>query len=72
MTGDEYREIIGRLGMRKIDAVRFLRINETTSRRWMAEINPIPLPTVMLLRVMVKHDISPEEVDELLTRKGDL
>jgi hypothetical protein len=72
VTGDEYGEVIDRLGLSKTGAAKFLRVDETTSRRWSKDQHPIPIPVVMLLRTMVRHGISPASVIANLERNHDL
>lgn len=71
MTGHEYSEVIDRLGLLKVDAARFLHVNETTARRWIKG-SPIPIPVVALLRVMTRYNLTPDNVLRLLERHGDL
>jgi hypothetical protein len=69
MTGNEYRAAIRRLGLSQAGAARLLGVNETTSRRWIKDKHPIPISADLLLRVMVAHRITPENVMLLSTKK---
>jgi hypothetical protein len=65
MTGDEYREAIEKLKLTQVGAAEFLGVDDTTSRRWIADKHPIPDATVMLLRAMVRYKLTPSRVAKL-------
>ena len=69
MTGHEYREAIERLELSQVGAARFLGVAETTSRRWIAEVHPIPPTVEMLLQVMLSYKLSPNSVQSLMKKK---
>ena len=69
MTGHEYKQAIARLDLTPVAAARFLGVDDTTSRRWITDRNPIPQPVAMLLEVMVKKNMTPHSVVALMKRK---
>ena len=68
MTGSEYQKVIAHLGLSQVGAAQFLGVNDTTSRRWVADKHPIPTAVSKLLRVMDHHDLRPDEVDAMKQR----
>lgn len=62
MTGPELREVIVRLGMSQVGLAGFLGYDDSMVRRWIADKHPVPIPVEMLLRVMVKHHLTPTKV----------
>ena len=68
MNGDELQEAIDRLGMSQVGAARFLGHNDSTVRRWIAGKFPIPHTVAMLLRVMVRYRLTPDNVLSLVRR----
>ena len=69
MSGLEYRRAIVSLGLRPTAAARFLGINPTTSRRWIAGEHPIPICVEMLLKTMLTHDLKPDSVRALAKKR---
>lgn len=65
MTPAQYRCILKRLGLSQRKAGPFLGVNERTSRKWIAGDSPVPLSAALLLRLMVKLKLSPDEVKRL-------
>ena len=62
MSADEYRRAIERLGVGTQDkAADFLDVSLRTSHGY-ANGAPIPTHVAMLLRLMLKHGIKPEDV----------
>jgi hypothetical protein len=68
MTNKQYREAIEALGLSQVKAAAFLDINERTSRVYAA--SGAPKVVDMLLTVMVIYDISVDDVNQLMKRKG--
>lgn len=68
MTGDELRATIKRLGLSQVDAAKFLGYDDSTVRRWIRNKHPIPPVVEMLLMVMVRHYLTPDNVLSLVTR----
>ena len=68
MNGDEYQKAIERLDLTKVEAARFLGVDDTTSRRWIAG-SPIPRAVVILLRLMIRYRLSPDHVQTLVGKK---
>jgi hypothetical protein len=62
MTGDDYRHAIDHLGMTQVGSARFFGVNDKTPRRWISGEHPIPCAVSMLLRVMVRHHLTPHHV----------
>jgi len=68
MSGDEYKAVLRKLGMTHggKSAVAFLGIELSTSYRY-ARLGA-PKPVAMLLRLMVKMRLTPEEVETVRLR----
>jgi hypothetical protein len=63
MTPNQYRTAIAKLGLSQRGAAAFLKIGERTSRRWALGESPIPEGYAMLLRLMVRLNLAPVDVD---------
>lgn len=66
MTHEQYRIAIEKLGLSQVQAARFFGANERTSRRWAIGENDIPVPVEIVLRMMLRYRISPEEVNLMM------
>lgn len=53
MTHDEYRQMIGHLGLSQNAAARLLGVDERTSRRWALGERDIPPPAERFLRYLM-------------------
>ncbi len=62
MSPQQYRDAIAQLGMSQVRAGEFLIGNPRTSRRWASGDSPVPRSVALLLRLMIEHDIRPEDV----------
>lgn len=62
MTKDEYRDAIARLGLSQVKAGVMLGVDPRTSRRWALGEDQVPRAVALLLRLMVRHKISPDEI----------
>lgn len=62
MTPKQYADAIERLGLSQRAAGRFLGVDERTSRKWIAGDARIPESVALLLRLMIKLKLSPDEV----------
>ncbi len=62
MTPTQYREAIARLGLTQVAAGEFLIGNPRTSRRWASGDSPVPRSVALLLRLMIEHDIKPDDL----------
>jgi DNA-binding transcriptional regulator YiaG len=62
MTPKQYAEAIDRLGLSQRSAGKFLGVDERTSRKWIAGDARIPESVALLLRLMIKLKLSPDEV----------
>lgn len=60
MSGDEYREIIRKLGMSHRGAALFLGLAERSNRRYIRDGMPLQAIEI-LLRVMLAKRITPED-----------
>jgi DNA-binding transcriptional regulator YiaG len=62
MTPHQYAEAIARLGLSQRAAGKFLGVDERTSRKWIAGDARIPESAAVLLRLMIRLKIKPEDV----------
>lgn len=62
MTPKQYAEALTRLGLSQRAAGKFLGVDERTSRKWIAGTNRVPESVAMLLRLMIRLKIKPEDV----------
>jgi hypothetical protein len=62
MTPKQYADAIDRLGLSQRAAGKFLKIGERQSRRYIAGDAKVPEPTAMLLRLMMKLRLKPDDV----------
>ena len=62
MSPKQYAEAIERLGLSQRGAGKFLGVDERTSRKWIAGDARIPESVAMLLRLMVRLKIKPDDV----------
>jgi hypothetical protein len=69
MTGDEYRDAIEKLNLSQVGAADFLGVDDTTSRRWIADKHPMPRATELLLRAMVHYKLTPSRVAKLIPKE---
>jgi DNA-binding XRE family transcriptional regulator len=61
MTPNQYRTALERLGLTQDSAAEFLGVSLRTSHGY-ANGSPIPEATAKLLRLMVRLELSPEDV----------
>jgi hypothetical protein len=62
MTPKQYADAIDRLGLSQRAAGVFLKIGERQSRRWIAGDAKVTESAAMLLRLMIRLKLSPEDV----------
>jgi transcriptional regulator with XRE-family HTH domain len=62
MTPMQYRAAIEKLGLSQRAAAAFLGVDERTSRRWALDEAQIPESVAMLLRLMVRLKLTPDDV----------
>ena len=67
MTGDEYRKIVGKLGLNQLEAAQLFDVDARTIRRWQTGVVSIPLATATLLRLMIKY----KPVRNYVIRQGE-
>ena len=65
MTKTQYKKAIKAVGLSQVKASEFFEVVRNTSPRWARGEAPIPGAVAKLLRVMIRYEISPEEVDKL-------
>lgn len=63
MTPAEFRDAIARLGLSHERAGRWLGISPSAAEGYALGDYPVPQPTAMLLRLVVKLGLRPEDVD---------
>jgi DNA-binding transcriptional regulator YiaG len=63
MTPEQYRRAIDKLGLSQVRAARFLGIGDTAGQGWARGDTAIPHAVELLLKVMLKHDIAPGDLD---------
>lgn len=68
MTGDHYKAILQEFGLTQLEAGEWLDVSERTSQGY-AGGRRIPLATVKLLQLMIRLNLKPDDVDQII-RKG--
>jgi hypothetical protein len=64
VTPKQYAEAITRLGLSQRSAGKFLGVDERTSRKWVAGDSRIPESVALLLRLMVRLKLTPDDVKQ--------
>lgn len=64
MTPTEFKTIIAKLGFSQEAAGEWLGVSRRQGQRWAAGDREIPKSVGMLLRVMMKHKITIDQVDK--------
>lgn len=67
MNGTEYRQAVKDLGLNLTSAGHFLGLTERTSARYAS--GGAPLHIAMLLKLMIRHGLKPEEVTAMVTKR---
>ena len=67
MTPHQLQRALDRLGLSQRGTARLLGVDERTMRKWIAGNARIPEAVAKLLRVMIRHKLTPEDVDKLDT-----
>jgi hypothetical protein len=67
MIGKEYSDALDTLGLTIASAARFLRISAQLSGRIAAGRDTLGWPRSALLRLMVRHRVTPQQVDEIMS-----
>lgn len=62
VTGMQYRTAIEKLGLSQVGAASFLKVDARTSRRWALGEAQVPESVAMLLRLMIRLKLKPEDV----------
>ena len=63
MAADEYREIIGKLGMSQEGAGEWLKIGKRTSQGYALGEYKVPGPMAILLRLLAAGKISVKDIE---------
>lgn len=66
MNSKRYRTVIEAIGLSQVAAAKFVGVAPRSSRRWAAGDAPIPDDVAVLLSIMAKHQITPEEARGLI------
>lgn len=66
MTGEEYIDALRALGLSINDGARFLRISNKLSVRVARGDDTLQWVRAALLRIMIKHRITPQEVEQIM------
>jgi DNA-binding transcriptional regulator YiaG len=62
VTPKQLEDVLENLALSQRGAGRLLKTNERQIRRWVAGDSQIPEAVAILLRMMIKHEINPEDV----------
>jgi DNA-binding transcriptional regulator YiaG len=62
MTHQQFRNAIAKLGLSQVQAAHTLNVTPRTARRWALGEIGVPSPVEKLLRLMLAHKITPQEV----------
>ena len=65
MTKTAYRAAIDAVGLSQVKASVFFEVDRKTSPRWARGEAPVPGAVAKLLRVMIRHELAPEDVNAL-------
>lgn len=66
MSPEEYRELIGLLGLTQGGAAALLGVDARTSRKWANAEREIPPTAARFLRFILRAKVRPEEVMQVL------
>jgi hypothetical protein len=70
MTSKQYRQLLKLLDISQVGAGRLLEIDPRTSRRYaLGEMEIIPKMINIILRLMLKYNLTPEDIEDLLKEK---
>ena len=65
MNAKRYRQLYESFDLSQVRMARFLGVDARTSRRWALSEKLMPYDAAMLLELMHKHKITPDEAREL-------
>jgi hypothetical protein len=68
MTGAQYQKAIDRFKLSQMDSARMFDVNGRTVRRWISDDVPIPHSVAIVLVLMRKYNIAPEQIVGLFKR----
>lgn len=69
MTHEEFRAAIDKIGLSQVATARLFGAGDRTARRWASGENDVPLSVAIVLRLMLKHGITPEEIEKIARGK---
>jgi transcriptional regulator with XRE-family HTH domain len=70
MPSAELRELIQSLGLTQAAAAKFVGVEPRTLKRWLAGGAPVPHSVILLLRIVDRLRLSPEDMALLLKAEG--
>lgn len=69
ITARQYRKFLEALDISRARAGKMLGLDERTSRRYANDISRVPDPVNIVLRLMLKYKLTPDDIDELKQEK---
>lgn len=66
IPAERYSRLLDRIGLSQRGAARFFGINERTSRAYASGESPVDPRTAMLLEIMARYKIAPEDALRLI------
>lgn len=70
MTPDEYREVIGKLGLSQVAAAELLGVDARTSRRWANGERDVPAPAVRFLQYLIATGKTGDKAMKILNKSS--
>jgi DNA-binding transcriptional regulator YiaG len=67
MTHTQFEAARNKLGLTQAQVGRLVDVEPRTVRRWAAGEQPVPVGVAMIMRLLIKHNISPDEAYKLAT-----
>jgi DNA-binding transcriptional regulator YiaG len=64
VTARQYRNALKKLGLRQSDAANLLGVSVRAAHSWANDV-PVPEPVALLLRMMIKYKIRPEDLKRI-------
>jgi DNA-binding transcriptional regulator YdaS (Cro superfamily) len=64
MTSDQFRDIIGALGLSQLRASKLFGVDARTGRRWALGERSVPTTVAMLLRLVLSGKITVQDIRE--------
>jgi transcriptional regulator with XRE-family HTH domain len=66
MSKTEFRKALEQLGLSQAQAAKLVGVDERTSRRYALREAAVPRYFALILRMMIKYKITPEEAEALM------